>query len=165
MKEAKFIKAKGLYGPTYNEFYVNINHIQLISSYRDIIDGNIHYEIQYEDNKNYNRIAEISKEDYELLEQVIKNHDTLKNDQTFECPQNILKQALLKGIYYESIGYGNTNLGKTIMCLSKAPKLKLDYETHSYLCFEVSGSHNKEKKCLPLNEYKISWWLKKDKTE
>jgi hypothetical protein len=108
---------------------------------------------------------ELMDKSYELLEQVIKNYIDLKNDQTFECPQNVLKQALLKGIYYESMGYGNTNLGKTIICLSKTPKLKLDYETHSYLCFEVSGSHNKGKKCLPLSEYKISWWLKKDKSE
>ncbi len=81
------------------------------------------------------------------------------------CPLKVREQALLKGIYYESKGFGNTNLGKTIICFSKTPKLKLDYETHSYLCFEVSGSHNKEKKCLPLSEYKISWWLKKDRSE
>lgn len=81
------------------------------------------------------------------------------------CPLKVREQALLKGIYYESKGFGNTNLGKTIVCFSKTPKLKLDYETHSYLCFEVNSSRNKEKKCLPLSEYKKTWWLKKDKSE
>lgn len=65
--ETRFIKAKGLYGFTYREFYVNVNHIQLISSYKDVRDGKISYEIQYEDYRNHNRTAEISKEDYESL--------------------------------------------------------------------------------------------------
>lgn len=60
--ETRFIKAKGVFG----EFYINVNHIMLLSTY---IGGKktTHYVIQYEDcYKNY-RNAEISKEDYESL--------------------------------------------------------------------------------------------------
>ena len=60
--ETRFIKAKGVYV----EFYINVNHIQLISTWKG---GNntIHYQIQYEDCNHNNKLAEISKEDYESL--------------------------------------------------------------------------------------------------
>ena len=58
----RFIKAKGVYG----EFYINVEHIELLFTYKGG-NGVIHYQIQYEDCNHTNKLAEISKEDYESL--------------------------------------------------------------------------------------------------
>ena len=60
--KTRFIKAKGING----DFYINVNHIDIIYIWKG---GNntIHYQIQYKDFNQNNKLAEISEEDFKCL--------------------------------------------------------------------------------------------------
>ena len=73
---------------------------------------------------------------------------------------SILFTALRKGIYVRTWGFANSHVGKDIIVKIRVPKLKLDYETHTYFAFEFmkKGITQTYKLC----DYGKTWALTKE---
>lgn len=71
------------------------------------------------------------------------------------CPVDVVIKATRDGIYY--------TYGKSLFSRCKFQKLKvcLDYDYGKYRLRPI----HKADFSLPLNEYKITWWLKEDKSD
>ncbi len=112
------------------------------------------------ENLTKNQIAE--QEDFDDINQneLPSYEEIYKRLNLYENFIGIFRCALKYGIKYKTTGKGNSNLGKEIFASSKTPKLKLDYETHSYLCFEIT-SYRQTKTCFKIEDFGKTWWLLK----
>ena len=110
---------------------------------------------------NLTRFDYIEIKDEKLAEEKLCQLEDVEEELGIDL--KTLFKALREGIYVKTWGFANSRVGKDVIVKIRVPKLKLDYETHTYFAFEFvkKGITQTYKLC----DYGKTWALTKEELE